>query len=88
MSRLTLRIATFLRDATHDLHEVLAPLLGESRDRQPHELAVVRRRQAEVGLLDGALDVLDRAWIERLDDEQPRLGAEIDARLLSGVGVP
>ena len=62
-----------LGDASHDLHEVLAPLLGQRRDREPHDLAVVGRRQAEIGLLHGALDVLDRAGVERLHDEQTRL---------------
>ena len=49
--------AALLREVAHDLDEFLATLLGQLRDRQPDDLAVVRRREPEVGLLDGALDV-------------------------------
>ena len=45
--------APLLGHVPHLLHELLAPLLGELRDRQPDQLAVVGRRQAEVGLEDG-----------------------------------
>ena len=67
------RDLSVLGDPSHDLDEILAPLLGERWNREPHDLAVVRRRQPEVRLLDRALDVLDRAGVERLHDEQPRL---------------
>src|SRR6185437_3637111 len=53
---------------------ILAPLLGELGDRQPDELAVVRRRQAEVRLEDPPLDVLHDALVERRDREHARLG--------------
>ena len=49
-------------------------LLGELRHGQADHLAVVRRCQAEVGLEDRALDLLDRALVVGLDREQPRLG--------------
>ena len=62
-----------------ELDELLAPLLGELRDRQADHLAVVRRRQAEVGLLDRLLDRLDRGRVERLDRQQARLG-RVDRR--------
>src|SRR5438876_7922278 len=55
-----------LGHVAHDLHELLPPLLGELRDRQADQLAVVRRRQAQIGLLDRLLDRLDRARVERL----------------------
>src|SRR5690242_15646009 len=58
----------------HLADEVLAPLLGELRDREPDQLAVVRRREAEVGLEDAALDVLHDALVERRDREHARLG--------------
>ena len=56
-----------------DLHEILAPLLGQCRDREADELAVVRGREPQVGLLDGALDPFQRTRVERLNDEQARL---------------
>src|SRR5262245_61252153 len=53
--------------------ELLAPLLGPLRDRQADQLAVVRRRQPEVGLLDRTLDRTERVRVERLDRQQARL---------------
>src|SRR5205823_8332188 len=51
----------------------------ELRDRQADQLAVVRRRQAEVRFLDRLLDLLDRGRVERLDREHARLGC-VDRR--------
>src|SRR6185312_9981712 len=67
------RDAALLRHLPDDLDEVLAPLLGELRDRQPDQLAVVRRRETEVRLLDRLLDRLDRGRVERLDRQHARL---------------
>ncbi len=73
--------ATLLGEVPDDLDELLAPLLGELRDRQADQLAVVRGRQAEVGLLDRPLDRLDRARVVRLDGQEARLG-DVDRREL------
>ena len=73
------RDAALLGHVPHELDELLAPLLGELRDRQADELAVVRRRQAEIGLLDRLLDLLDRRRVERLDRQHARLG-RVDRR--------
>src|SRR6478735_6160134 len=62
-----------LRHVAHDLDELLAPLLGQLRDRQPDQLAVVRGREAEIGLLDRPLDRRDRVRVEGLDRQQARL---------------
>src|SRR4051812_28537181 len=67
------RDTTLLRDVAHLLHEVAPPLLGELGDRQADQLAVVLRRQAEVRPPDRALDVADRALVERGDREETRL---------------
>src|SRR5919108_4308128 len=75
------RDATLLRDLPRDLHELLPPLLGELRDRQPDDLPVVGRVEAEVGLLDRALDGRQRARIKRLDGQHPRL-RDVDRREL------
>src|SRR5919201_1591325 len=66
--------AAVLGHPAHDLDELLTPLLGELRDGQADDLAVVRRRQAQVGLLDRALDRLQRVGVEGLNGEQSRLG--------------
>src|ERR1041385_6964682 len=63
--------APVLGHPADDLHELLAPLLRELRDRQADQLAVVRRRQAQVGLLDRPLDGLERVRIEGLHGEHP-----------------
>ncbi len=65
--------ASLLGHLPHELDELLAPLLGQLRDRQPDQLAVVRRRQAEIRLEDRLLDLLDRRRVERLDRQHPRL---------------
>src|SRR3954454_20943627 len=68
------RDATLLGDVPHHLDELTAALLVELGDLQPDQLAVVVRRQADVGLHDGLLDRLDRALVVGLDGQQPRLG--------------
>src|SRR4051812_1232776 len=67
------RHAALLGDAVHDLHELLATLLGELGDREPDDLAVVRRREPHVGLEDRLLDRLDRVLVVGRDREQSRL---------------
>src|SRR5512133_520803 len=62
-----------LRHLPRDLDELLAALLGQLWDRQADDLAVVRRGQAEVGLLDRPLDRRQRARVERLHRQQPGL---------------
>ena len=82
-SRRTLRTATLPSSARcRDLlDQLLAALLGQRRDRQPHDLAVVAGRQPEVGLLDRALDVLHRGLVVRRDRQQAGLG-DADRRQL------
>src|SRR4051794_14162969 len=70
-----------LRDVVRDLDELLAALLGQRRDRQADEVAVVRRVEPQVGVADRLLDRLDRARIEGLHREQLRLG-RVDRRQL------
>jgi hypothetical protein len=62
-----------LRHVAHDLDELLAALLGELRDREADQLAVVGWGQAQVGLLDRALDGRDRVRVEGLDGQHARL---------------
>src|SRR6266516_974054 len=70
------------RHIADNFYELLPPLLGELRDRQPDQLAVVRGRQAEIRLLDRLLDRLDRARVEHLHREHARLG-NVDRRELA-----
>src|SRR5437588_11222353 len=63
----------FLHLLVELLHEVLPPLLGERRDRQTDEGAVVARRKPEVAPDDRLLDRLDEALVPGLDDDEPRL---------------
>ena len=44
------------RNAVNDLHEFLAALLGEGRKRQPDDVSVIRRVEAEISFLTGAED--------------------------------
>src|SRR5580700_3114611 len=59
--------ARFLGLAMDHFHEILAPLLGELRDRDPDHLAVVARVEAEVALLDRLLDRAEGGAVVRLD---------------------
>src|SRR4051794_782946 len=72
--------AALLGDVMEDLDHLLAPLLGQRRDGQADELAVVGRVQAEVGVADRLLDRLDRVLVVGLHGQQLRLG--VDAREL------
>src|SRR5262245_37934377 len=65
--------AEVLGHLLHVLDELLPPLLGERRNRDPDELAVVLRVEAEVRGLDGLLDRHHRALVEGLDDDERRL---------------
>src|SRR5215208_564096 len=62
-----------LRQAADHLDELPAPLLGEFGNLEADDLAVVVRRQPDVGLEDRALDRLDGALVVRLHGQQPRL---------------
>src|SRR4051794_4007296 len=48
-----------LRHVVHDPHQVLAALLVQLGDLQPDDVAVVGRRETEIGLHDRLLDLLD-----------------------------
>src|SRR2546425_11843931 len=61
-------------------------LLGERRDREADELAVVRRGQAEVRGQNRLLDVLDHLGVEWLDGEESVLGRGQRGDLLEGRG--
>ena len=56
------------------LHQLLAALLGERRNGQADDLAVVGRVEAQVGDADGLLDRPDLRNVPRLDGDQRRLG--------------
>src|SRR3989442_2291075 len=75
------RDPALLRVPAHELDELLAPLLGQLRDRQADYLAVVRRLEPELGLQDRLLDRLDLGRVERLHCEEARL-RRVDRRHL------
>ncbi len=63
-----------LGHAAHDPHELLAALLGQRREVEADDLAVVAGRQPEAAGLQRLLDGADRPLVVRADHEQPRLG--------------
>ena len=86
-SRRMLRTATRPpRRAWRPACQVAAALLGQLRDDQPDDLAVVAGRQAQVGLQDGLLDGADGAAIPGPDHEQARLGHGDAGQLVQGCG--
>src|SRR5581483_3772060 len=57
----------------YDLHHLLAPVLGQRRDDQADDVAVVRRVQPQVRLLDRFFDRPELRLVPWLDRDQPRL---------------
>src|ERR1700675_3261888 len=55
-----------LGEFAHRLGELLAPFLRQGRHDEADELAVIARREAEVGLLDRLLDGGDLRGVPRL----------------------
>src|SRR5579863_10051259 len=76
------RDAALLDDVARHLDQLAPALLGELRNHQAHQLAVVGGVQPEIGLVDRLLDRLDRGVVERLDRQQPRLGSGDRGELL------
>src|SRR5208283_2801619 len=66
--------AEFLAYFAHVLHQILAPLLGQLRDRNPDQFAVVHRHQAKIGGLDRFFNFVHRALVVWRDHYQARLG--------------
>src|SRR5215470_155868 len=58
----------------HLLGDLLAPLLGERRDRQTDDLAVIHRSEAQVRLAERLLHVLEEALLPGLHRDEPGLG--------------
>src|SRR5205807_4392187 len=63
------------------LHQLFAALFGQRRQGDADDVAVIRRRQTQLGALDGLLDRLKQAFVPRLYREQLGLGRR-DARHL------
>ena len=63
-----------LRHPVQALHEFFATLLGQGRDRQPDDLAVVGRIETQVRGADGLFNGADLGDIPRLDGDERRLG--------------
>src|SRR5919197_6778063 len=74
--------APLLGDVADHLHELPAALLVELGDREPDELAVVVRREPDVGLHDRLLDGLDRRGVVGLHAQQAGLGGRDRSQLL------
>ena len=62
-----------LGELVDDLDQLLAPLLRERRERDPDQVALRRRVEAEPGVADGLLDRVGERLVERLDREEPGL---------------
>src|ERR1035438_391132 len=58
----------------HDLDVFLPAILGEIGEDHPDDRAIIRRVHPEVAVPDGFLDRAQRGFVERLDDDHPRLG--------------
>src|SRR5580692_7284028 len=68
------RDSRLLSLAMDHLDEVLAPFLGELRDRDPDHLPVVARVEPQVALLDRLLDGAERGAVVRRDHEHAGFG--------------
>src|SRR5215469_4411591 len=63
-----------LRDLTHVLHQLLAALFGQLRNRDADELSIAHRVEAQVGGLYRLLDIMERRLVVGSDYQQPHLG--------------
>src|SRR6266576_741854 len=75
-ARMPDRDSAFFRELVDDLDQLLAALLGERRQRNADDIAVVRGRQPEVGREDALLHRLHEAFIPRLYRQQLGLRSE------------
>src|SRR3989475_1250510 len=80
--------APFLGELVHDLHQLLAALLREWRQRNADDVAVVRRGEPEIGGQDRLLHSLDEALVPRLDGQELRLRRGHARHLVEGHLVP
>src|ERR1700683_4873766 len=55
------------------LHQLFATILGQLRNRNANNLAVILRRQSEIGILNRFFDFLQRSLVVWRDDDEPRL---------------
>ena len=80
--------APLLGPVMHLLHQLLAPLLGERRERQADHLSVVRRRDPQVAcwiaFSTWAIEFLSNGWIT----SNRGSGTFTDASWFNGTGVP
>ena len=56
-----------------DLHQFLAAILVQFRNAQANDLALGRRRQAEIGIDDRLLHRMHQRFVPDLDADQARL---------------
>src|SRR5713101_961659 len=62
--------APFFGELVHDLHQLLAALLRERRQGNADEVAIVGRREPEIGGQDRFLDRLDEALVPGLNGQE------------------
>ena len=84
-------VAALLGQLVDVARQLLAALFGERRERDAHDLAVVGRVQAEIGGANRLLDRAELRRVERLRDDQRRLGnreaGDLVQRHLRAVGL-
>src|SRR5208282_5042949 len=68
------RYAEILGRLAHVTDQVLAPFLGQLRNRKPDHLAVVDGTESQVGALDRLFNFVSRAFVIRRDHQQARFG--------------
>src|SRR5665647_105134 len=66
--------APFLGEPVHHLHQLLATIFVERRQRHADDPALALRVEPEVGVANRLLDGLRQPLVPRRDREQPRLG--------------
>src|SRR5438132_6720174 len=66
--------ASFLGELVHHLPQLAAPFLGEGRQRDADEVAVVGGGETEVGREDGFFHGFEQRLVPRLHGEELRLG--------------
>src|SRR5690348_3754832 len=83
-ARVADRHPTLLGEAMHHLHQLLAALLGERRERDANHVPVVGRREAQVRRQNRLLDRLHQTLVPGLDGQEPRFRRRHARHLVQG----
>src|SRR5437879_2419078 len=87
-ARMTDRDAAFLGELVNDFHQLFAAFLGQGRNGDADEVAIVRRRESQIGCENHLLEGLQQTSVPRLHGEELRFRRGNSRDLRQGHLVP